>query len=378
MEENLSQGAEHLKLRDVTEAMHKLTATIETGNRCFRAITDGRGTALAILAPDGRFLSVNHSAARILGYSIAELIGRSLVEMTADYDRPGILNGLAASALGGFQSFNATLHARNGRDAGVLLHLQPVVDGMGGCSALLIVFEEPVVLQQGLLDALMRSESDFRRLYTDLMVGQERERKRLSAELHDGLGQALTLIKLMVEDALSRMRHGGADQAEALLDTTLTRIRETIGDVRHICNDLRPRLLDDLGLVPALQALCKQTEQCTKNVAVTFDCHVGESEVPETLKADIFRVTQEAMNNIVKHSLATEIHLILQRAARELLLTIQDNGIGFDNLPVPASNSSSPALGLLGTRERVESGGGSFSLRSNGGGGTLLSATWKV
>jgi two-component system NarL family sensor kinase len=378
MEDKPSHGAEHLKLRDVTEAMRRMSATIETSHRCFRAITDGRGTALAILAPDGRFVSANHGAARLLGYSSAELLGRSLADMAGDGDREWIVDCLAASVSCIFRSFSVVLHGRDDREASVLLHFQPVMNGRGTCSAVLVIFEEPVVLQQGLLDALMRSEADFRRLYAHLVTGQEHERKRLSSELHDGLGQALTLVKLMVEDALGRMRHGSTEQAESLLETTLVRIRETIGEVRHICNDLRPRLLDDLGLVPALEALCKQTQQGSGNLMVVFDCRIGDVDVPDNLKADIFRIAQEALNNIVKHALATEINVVLRRAAKEILLTIQDNGIGFDELPGSADNPVFSGLGLLGMRERVESNGGSFALTSGGGGGTLVSATWRV
>ncbi|WP_227874116.1 MULTISPECIES: histidine kinase [Cupriavidus] len=378
MEDKPSHGAEPLKLRDVTDAMRRMSAAIETGHRCFRAITDGRGTALAVLAPDGHFVSVNHGAARLLGYTGAELIGRSLADMADDGDRAWIVDCLAASISCTLRSFNVVLHGRDNREASVLLHFQPVMDGRGNCSAVLVIFEEPVVLQQGLVDALMRSEADFRRLYTHLLTGQEHERKRLSSELHDGLGQALTLVKLMVEDALGRMRHGSAEQAESLLETTLLRIRETIGEVRHICNDLRPRLLDDLGLVPALEALCKQTQQCTGNLLVVFDCRIVENEVPDNLKADIFRIAQEAINNIIKHALATEINIVLRRAAKDILLTIQDNGIGFDDLSGSPDGPTFSGLGLLGMRERVESNGGSFALTSGEGSGTLVSAAWRV
>jgi two-component system NarL family sensor kinase len=378
MDENLIQGDGYLKPRDVNDAMQRMSATIESVNRCFRAIADGHGTALAILATDGRFMSANYSAARILGCSATELIGRSLPEMVREADRPRLLDCFAASAAGAFRSSTVALEMQASRDTRVLLHVQPVLDGRGTCTALLIVFEESVVLQQGLLDALMRSESDFRRLYAQLTVGQERERKRLGAELHDGLGQALTLIKLMVEDSLSRIHRGSIEQAEALLNTTLIRIRETIGEVRHICNDLRPRMLDDLGLIPALEALCKQTTQGAGNVLIAFDCCAGEGDVPDNLKADIFRIAQEAVSNGIKHAMATEIRLILRRAAREIVVSIQDDGIGFDHAMTPCSPVSSSGLGLLGMRERVEASGGCFMLNSKRNAGTLVSATWKI
>ncbi len=378
MDASTPPGGEYLKLRDVTDAMRKMMAAIDSSNRVLRAITDVRGTALAILAPGGRFLSANSSAAALFGYSIADLIGKSLVDMVRDSDQTRVSEGFSGTASSAFHSFGAVLRGRGGRDTDILLHKQPIADSEGKFSAFLVVFEEPVILQQESLEALSRPQSEFRRLYAHLMIGQEKERKRVSAELHDGLGQALTLIKLMVEDSLLRIERGSVDEAIGLLETTVLRIRETIGEVRHICNELRPRLLDDLGLAPALESLCRQIERASGKVVVIFDCRVREDEVPDGLKADMFRVAQEAMNNVVKHAVATEIRVSLQRVASNILLTIQDNGIGFEHLPLSADDASSSGLGLIGMQERVESNGGSFSLQSSESSGTLVSATWRT
>jgi two-component system NarL family sensor kinase len=204
------------------------------------------------------------------------------------------------------------------------------------------------------------------------------ERKRVSAELHDGLGQALTLIKLMVEDSLMRIRRGSVDEAAELLDTTVLRIREAIGEVRQICSELRPVLLDRLGLAAALEALCKRVEQGSENIVVIFDCRVEEEDIPDRLKADIFRIAQEAMNNAMKHGVATEIRLTVRRVETGVVLAIQDNGIGFDSLPVSTDASSLSGLGLIGMQQRVQLNGGTFLVQSGEGGGTLVSAMWKA
>src|SRR5213595_2510190 len=161
-------GGEHLKLRDVTDAMRKMMAAIDSSNRVLRAITDVRGTALAILAPGGRFLSANSSAAAMFGYSIADLIGKSLVEMVRDSDQERVSEGFAGSASGAFHSFGAVLRGRAGREIDVLLHKQPIADSAGNFNAFLVVFEEPVILQNGSLEAPSRADSELRRLYTHL------------------------------------------------------------------------------------------------------------------------------------------------------------------------------------------------------------------
>jgi len=376
MDNNVHLEAEHLRLRDVTSAMRMLMATIESSNQCFRAITDVRGTALAILSPAGRFLAANYSSARIFGYSTAEMVGKSFVAMAQDSDQPNVTEALSGGTQDAPRSFSIVVRAQGGRETTVMLYLHPILDRKGRCMAFLIAFEEPVLLQQGLLESLVQSEADLRRLYAHLMMGQERERKRIAAELHDSLGQALTLIKLIVEDSLSRIREGGVNHATALLQTAVLRIRETIGEVRQICNELRPRLLDDLGLVPTLASLCKQVEDGSGSVTVAFDCRVDEGNVPENLKADMFRIAQEAINNALKHAQATEIRVTLKRSNGEIVLAVQDDGIGFDNLPLSAGNSLHSGLGLLGMQERVEAGGGTFSIKSGNGGGTLVRAAW--
>jgi two-component system NarL family sensor kinase len=211
---------------------------------------------------------------------------------------------------------------------------------------------------------------------TWLMMGQQKERQRLAAELHDGLGQALTLVKLMTEDALMRIRRGQVDDAVQLLDATVFRVRETIGDVRQICGELRPLMLDKLGLPAALGSLCRRVEHGTEAIAVSFDCDVADRDVPEHLKADMFRVAQEALNNAVKHAEATEISLSLRSDAGGLLLTIQDNGIGYENHPFATENAYTTGLGLIGMQHRVEMHGGAFSIESSAATGTRICATW--
>src|SRR6185369_14650721 len=117
---------------------------------------------------------------------------------------------------------------------------------------------------------------DARQPTTWLTMGQQRERERLAAELHDGMGQALTLIKLMVEDARMRLRRGQADDAAQLLDATVLQIRDTIGEMRQICGELRPLALERLGLPAALSALCRRVEQSIEALRVMFSCGVED------------------------------------------------------------------------------------------------------
>jgi two-component system NarL family sensor kinase len=210
------------------------------------------------------------------------------------------------------------------------------------------------------------------------MIGQERERKRIASELHDGLGQALALAKLTVEDALIRLHGGRLSEAREMLAAAVVRISEAIGDVRQICSELHPILLDRLGLVAALASLCRRVDEHAERSRVRFDGRVEDEEVPDSLKPDIFRIAQEAINNALRHGSASTISVSLERIEAGVLLTIRDDGVGFDTLTVADDPAAVSGLGLIGMRQRVESAGGSFLIQSSVTGGTLVSALWET
>ncbi len=369
-------GGPQVRLLDLIEAMRKLRSAAYSSQPDAGVVTDARGAALAILTPDGTFVSANRSAAALLGYSSAELVGKGLADLAPDDSHSDLADELSASKAREFHSFSAVLTGRTGHPTRLALHQQWVPTKQMEASVLLTLFEEPLIFEPRSADPAEPFDASERMCQTYLMMGQQKERQRLAAELHDGLGQALTLVKLMTEDALMRIRRGQVDDAVQLLDATVFRVRETIGDVRQICGELRPLMLDKLGLPAALGSLCRRIEHGTEAISVLFDCDVADKDVPEHLKADMFRVAQEALNNAVKHAEATEISLSLRSDAGGLLLTIQDNGIGYENHPFATEDAYSTGLGLIGMQHRVEMHGGAFSIESSAATGTRVCATW--
>ncbi|WP_321940279.1 MULTISPECIES: ATP-binding protein [unclassified Paraburkholderia] len=369
-------GGPQVRLLDLIEAMRKLRSTACSRQPDAGVVTDARGAALAILTPDGTFVSANRSAAALLGYSSAELAGKGLADLAPDDFHDELADELSASAAREFHSFSAVLSSRTGHPTRLALHQQLLPTRHPGSTVLLTLFEEPLTFETRSADPADVFDASERLCQTYLMMGQQKERQRLAAELHDGLGQALTLIKLMTEDTLMRIRRGQIDDAVNLLDSTVFRIRETIGDVRQICGELRPLMLDKLGLPAALSSLCRRIEHGTAALSVSFDCDVADKDVPEHLKADMFRVAQEALNNAVKHAAATQISLSLRGDTRGWLLTIQDDGIGYENHPFATEDAYTTGLGLIGMQHRVEMHGGAFSIESSAATGTRVSATW--
>ncbi|WP_233886936.1 PAS domain-containing sensor histidine kinase [Paraburkholderia flagellata] len=369
-------GGPQVRLLDLIEAMRKLRSTAYSSQPDAGVVTDARGAALAILTPDGTFVSANRSAAALLGYSSAELAGKGLADLAPDDYHAELADELSASAACEFHSFSAVLSSRTGHPTRLALHQQILPTRQPGSTVLLTLFEEPLTFEPGSADPAELFDARERVCQTYLMMGQQKERQRLAAELHDGLGQALTLIKLMAEDTLMRIRRGQIDDAANLLDSTVFRIRETIGDVRQICGELRPLMLDKLGLPAALSSLCRRVEHSAAALSVSFDCDVADNDVPEHLKADMFRVAQEALNNAVKHAEATQISLSLRGDAGGWLLAIQDNGIGYENHPLATEDAYTTGLGLIGMQHRVEMHGGAFSIDSSAATGTRVCATW--
>ncbi len=163
----------------------------------------------------------------------------------------------------------------------------------------------------------------------------------------------------------------GSGGPESLQDLA-TRVAEIIVDVRRIMADLRPSILDDLGIIPALTWLCREYQKTYSHISVEHQIGVSEHEVPDSLKTPIFRICQEAMNNIAKYSKASLVNLSLKKRDAQIGLTIQDNGQGFDLETVQKG------MGLSTMKERAQLSGGSFDLQSAIGKGTIVRASWPV
>jgi signal transduction histidine kinase len=206
-----------------------------------------------------------------------------------------------------------------------------------------------------------QAEDRLRTLSQRLVEAQELERKNLSRELHDEVGQTLTALRVQmgqIEPAGDASANHLA-QASALAERSLRSIRE-------MARGLRPAMLDDLGLGPAITWLGRDF---SKNTALEVDVQI-EGELiglSEPLRTCSYRIVQEALTNCVKHARATGVRVLLHESPAELVLTIQDNGTGF-------AAEGADGIGLLGMRERVEELNGEFAVVSSPGAGTLVRA----
>lgn len=209
------------------------------------------------------------------------------------------------------------------------------------------------------------------RLIEQIIAAQEGERQRIARDLHDSTGQSLSAI-IMGLEAMEEI--GTSDEARLTqrVERTKELARNALTDLRELVFDLRPIALDDLGLVPALRAHADR-HLGERGVLVSFESRGLKERLPSRLETSLFRVLQEAVNNVAKHAYARSVSIRLLRVDKEFTAVVEDDGVGFDPTTVHRPTHPERGLGLLGIRERIEMLGGSVQVESAPGAGTKVS-----
>jgi signal transduction histidine kinase len=205
---------------------------------------------------------------------------------------------------------------------------------------------------------------------------QELERKRIAAELHDSLGQSLTAIKFCVEDTQVLLGKGRVTEARARLDGLASKIREAADEVRRIAAGLRPAMLDDLGVLATIAWFLREYQTFHTSISVRQQMRLQENEIPQHVKTPIFRILQEAMNNVAKHAQADIVRLLLEKQGDNIVLSIEDNGVGFDHRDNQPQDRRKTTFGLSNICQRAVLSGGYTLVSSTRGQGTTVHAVW--
>ncbi len=346
--------------------------------------------------PDGYFFVYNTRGFSLMDPRQPQLVGRNLIEMRDSGGEPTTRMLLErARSGGGFVVYHwlkpssqveepklgyVTVLERWGWVIGTGIYLDDIdaamrqldtelernvratllwIAGAGGLGVALI-FACALVLS---FSEYKVSDAKLTLLARKVVNSQEEERVHLSRELHDGTGQTLVAIKLLIESALDRMT-GVPEGVRSPLVRALERLKEALIDVRGMSHRLRPVMLDTLGLSAALQSLGDET--CGQS-GIEFLMEVeGEPfELSDAVKSVLFRITQEAMTNIQKHAASRHVHLLLSYDSGALQLSIQDDGCGFDVKSV--GEHPRLGIGLRNMRERIETIGGRLAVESENG-----------
>lgn len=222
-------------------------------------------------------------------------------------------------------------------------------------------------------DGIPGSDELFR-LFSDF---QERERRRIAADLHDSIGASLTSVRFRLEQSIQQLAVQAPEVNVQDLRTAALELRQTVEEVRRIAMNLKPAMLDDLGLVATMNWYCRELASCYQKLTVENTIRLVESDVPLPLKTTIFRILQEAAHNTIKHSGATLLRVNLVRLGRAIRLTVEDNGKGFDPSTLDRSDSRT-RFGGVGMRQRVKCSGGRLTIASTPGVGTIIVADWPM
>jgi PAS domain S-box-containing protein len=227
-------------------------------------------------------------------------------------------------------------------------------------------------------DELRESEVRLRHLSSELITVQENERKRIALEIHDSLGQSLNAIKFKVSSAMQDLLNHKAKTGMKHFQDLVPIVQEGIEEARRLQMDLRPPILDDLGISATISWFCRQFQKTYANIQIEPLIDIDEEVAPKSLKIVIYRILQEAMNNIAKHSGASLVSLSLTQEENRVALTIQDNGQGFDLSERLNRARSQRGLGLTSMRERADLSGGTYTIESVKDKGTTIQISWPV
>lgn len=226
-------------------------------------------------------------------------------------------------------------------------------------------------------EELKKSKMQLEFLSSQLINLQENERKQIAQELHDSVGQTLVSLKYRVEAVLKQMDKETGSSYTIPLKNLIPRVQDAINEVGRISKGLRPPMLDELGIIATFSWLCREFETIHTDIQIEQEIELQEDDVPETLKVVIYRILQEGLSNIVKHSGANLVHISFKKTDRTIELAIKDNGRGFNLKRALSLDNFNGGLGLINMRRRTENSGGSFEINSDKETGTCIRALWQ-
>jgi PAS domain S-box-containing protein len=349
--------------RDITEQRRAEKALHESEER-YRELFENAKDAIYVHDLSGRYTSVNRAAEQLSGFTREEILGKHYSNFVLPRDLKHVRTNLCRKLdLENETIYEVDMVTRTGRRVPVEV------------SSRLILENGVAVGVQGVARDITdrkRAQEALRTYSQRLIEAQEAERQNIARELHDQIGQVLTAVKINLQSVQHSCRTA---ECVPRLDESIGIVDEALGRVRELSIELRPSLLDDLGLTAALRWYVDHFAQRTGIIAEVLNGLEEDSRLPRELETVCFRIAQEALTNVARHARAASVSVQLERSRETMLLTIIDDGVGFDVDKLRKSASAASALGLRGMEERALAVGGYIEIDSGLERGTRIRAT---
>ena len=356
-------------LRDVSQRVRSEAALARSESR-LRSILDSAMDAIITIDEDQHIVLFNTAAEEVFQCSREEAIGASVSWFIPERFRAAHAGHIQRFGDGGAASRRMGAARvvmgvrRNGEEFPIEASISQTSEGN---ERFFTVILRDVTERVRAHEALKSSKEEIQNLAVAASAAREQEKRRIARELHDELGQALTALKMDV-GSLRSSPLGTGEAARRTLDSMQSLLDSTVAAARRISADLRPMMLDDLGLTAAADWLA---QNFTDRTGVPCELVLDESadlDLPDPYATAVFRVLQESLTNVAKHAEATHVEATLERIGGEVVLMVQDNGKGM----APGAENKRGSFGLVGLRERAYLLGGSVRVDSKPGAGTLV------
>jgi len=383
----------NIRLQQEIEKHKLIEEKLENSREEYSQLIEAMDESLAILDKDGKITYANKQFCDTLGLPRDEILGHTPADYVDKDNRSALERHMAERARGGIATYVANLKGKDERSFWVKISPTLLVGKQGESTGSFAIIADDIKelnsrirslaydinYRKDAEQSLLESAHAKRMLAAQVMSAQEKERKRIASELHDGIGQTLSAIKFYVENAIRNLNERTIENSTQMFGNVIPKLQDAIEEVRRISMDLRPSLLDDIGTLATLSWFCRQFQHVYESMRIELRLDIKESDIPPPLKVAIFRIVQEAMNNCAKYSSASRIHISLINTESEIELAVEDDGQGFDYAEACTRiKSLGGGMGLVSMRERAEFSGGMFSMESATGKGTSMRVVWPL
>jgi two-component system sensor histidine kinase UhpB len=347
-----------LKEADILLKLDSLSSALEASELKYQNYLENAPDVVFVADETGRFITINKAGCELTGYSKQELFDMSVLDLilngSIEWKQKRFYELLQSGSL----NTDFELRHKDGSNRWFAVNVTQLSDNQFLCFAKDITVRKNAVLE------VMKAREEMQNLNKYLMDARENERATVAMEIHDELGQSLTAIKIDLNWVLKNI--ADSEKSGQKISRIIEMTNDTIKKVQRISSELRPGLLDDLGLATAIEWYSDEFEQRTG-----VKCNLTLEDVPEgdeRTNLALFRILQEALTNVIRHAGASSVCVMLRQVPGGICMVIEDDGIGISLKKITSGKS----LGLIGMRERARQINGTLEFVKTSAGGTKI------